>query len=227
MTCELLGGKFPLPRSQVDMQNLRLAVGYTNDYAAQCLNNFFMPIVQKPGCNPKRQDCLWVEDFKGTQKLATFLPWLPSQPNGGLVQQCVTLDLGSGLGEYYDSNCDSVYCSLCQFERSVQFTLRGLHESSRIDRNYIFVPQNQNSGMLTFNGHRTTQINWFHETNQWRILDFSFKPPILGYYNLSTPKVIVGRFQWSLTNYWDPNDDTPELRDLKLSRVFIVILNLL
>ena len=156
-------------------------------------------------------------DLFDQQRGVAYLPWMSSQPNGRNIQQCVTFELGTD--KYSDSNCDSQYCSLCQFEGHVDFQLHGLHEKSVIDRHYNFVPENQESVGLTFFGDRTTKISWIYTENRWEISDTSFDPPMLGYYDLSRPEVIVGKFTWSLTRYWDANDDTPEIRDLKLSKV--------
>ena len=220
-TCELLGGRFPLPSNKKELDSLSsyIAAYDINDkyVKVQCSNYFWMPIVQEKGCKDGEEDCLWLNDLSYQQQGVEYLPWMSSQPNGRNIQQCVTFELG--INKYSDSNCDSQYCSLCQFEGHVDFQLHGLHEKSVIDRHYNFVPENQESVGLTFFGDRTTKISWIYTENRWEISDTSFNPPMLGYYDLSKPEVIVGKFTWSLTRYWDANDDTPEIRDLKLSKV--------
>ena len=220
-TCELLGGRFPLPSNAIEFGNLWSYVANhdINDkyIEVQCSNYFWMPIVQKNDCKVGEEDCLWLNDLDDKHQEVTYLPWRSSQPNGRNIQQCVTSELD--INEYLDSNCDSKYCSLCQFDGHVDFNMHGLHEKSVIDRHYNFVPENQNLEGLTFFGDRTTKISWIYKTNQWEISDTSFNPPMLGYYDLSKPEVIVGKFTWSLTKYWDANDDSPEIRDLKLSKV--------
>ena len=120
---------------------------------------------------------------------------------------------------YVDTACNALLCTLCKFNGSVDFTLHGLHKKSRIDRKYLFIPENQKYNKLTFNGYKTTVISWSYKTSQWKILDTSFKIPDLGHYNISKFKVVTGRCSWKLTRYWEPNNQTPEVRDLKLSKV--------
>jgi hypothetical protein len=225
--CELLGGRFPVATNIEELTNLKSSVNLdgnndreniTNNGAKYCKTQFWMPVVQKPGCNPKQQQCKWLIDSEQRKDEEMSLPWMPSQPNGGTKQKCVRVyfdELGFG-----DSSCDSHACTICQFDRSIDFHFRGLHRESVIDQNYIFVPKQQTSEGLIFVGHKTTRIYWSYSTNQWKIWDNAFTPHNLGSNNDPTlPEIVVGKIQWRLTRYWDSNDNTAELRDLKFSRV--------
>ena len=188
-----------------------------NYVRGQCHDEFWMPIIQVPPSNYEVGNHTWIEDFEGSRNAATFIPWMASQPNGRYMQKCMLLDMGTLT--YLDEDCHVLRCSLCQFGSSIDFTLRGLFKKSVIDQQYIFVPGTQTFDMLSFFGHKTSKIYWIYETNQWTIVDTSFHVPNLGYYNLSSPETVIGRIRWSLTRYWDPNDDTPDLKDLKLTKV--------
>ena len=190
-----------------------------DDIKTQCNYAFWMQIKQGPVINTKLGTHTWIEDFEGPIKNVTFLPWYPVQPNGRDLEQCVRLRIPND-NTYWDVPCSRLVCSLCEFKESVGFTLHGLPRNSRIDQHYVFVPQNQKFNTLKFTGHKTTEISWSYKTSQWKILDTSFKIPDLGHYNVSKFNVVSGRYSWRLTRYWDPNNDTPELRDLKLSKVY-------
>ena len=225
LTCELLGGAFPLPQNDTQLQTLEYSFlnnsrfdSNDNDIVKyHCNNDFWMPIIQMPAPDTEFGKYTWVEDLGPSPKQAKYLPWQRLQPNGQDLQQCVFINLISK--KFYDISCNEPRCSLCEFEGPVDFTLHGLHKNSVIDRHYIFVPQNQKYNMLTLIGHKTTRINYNNTTIQWKIRDTSFKDPILGYYNLTKPGVVVGRFSWWLARDWDPNNNTMEIRDLKLSKV--------
>ena len=224
-TCELLGGTFPLPKNDTELQNFesyflnnsRFDSNHNDIVKHQCGNEFWLPIKQMPAPDNAFGNHTWMVDLGTSSKLAKYLPWAKLQPNGQDIQQCVIIFLTSKI--FWDIGCNEVRCSLCEFKGSVDFTLHGLNKKSVIDRNYIFVPQTQKYNTLSLIGHKTSMINWNSKTSQWKITDTSLKVPDLGHYNLTKPGVVIGRFSWHLTRYWDPNNNTMEIRDLKLSKV--------
>ena len=225
-TCELLGGKLPLPASLLELQHLKSLFANNDHHQINmthirnlCQKRFWMPIIQVPGCNNTiLNNCKWIEDANVSQSRATFLQWTPYQPNGRSLQQCVMWDMDDF--EYSDQDCDEYYCTLCQFKGPTTFNLRGAPKHSMIDDNYIFLPEDQTWDRLVFAGYKKTKIQWRYNTRMWLIEDESLSMSNLGHYN-QTPNsdIPIGRFSWHLKQNSETSEESMYFTHLKLSKV--------
>ena len=81
----------------------------------------------------------------------TFNPSLdkfyPGEPNGGQVENCAVLGMGSQL--YFDIGCDGLdgrVCGFCDLKRTPVLNLRGeFNASLKIDREYFWTTEMVNS----------------------------------------------------------------------------------
>ena len=229
LMCALLGGVFPLPQNETELQTLESQFVKDNRYddngkdIAGVCQKFWMPVTQG-ALNSKGKGYGWLEDQNAPKREAGFLPWKRSEPNGLNVERCVVLIWSTK--EYQDIGCSDVYCSLCKFEKRIDFTLHGLPEKSTIHTRYFLVPQNQKSNHLTFAGHKRSQIAWDYDSRQWQILDMSQNNPLLGFHAISSQHVIVGKYPWKILEEWKTFNGTNwihhaeyQTRELKLSKV--------
>ena len=223
--CTKLGGNFPLVENIDDTRNLNITLSLGNRYDEGgnnvldiCSNRFWMPIRQN-GKDNKTGNYLWSEDVSMEKKMATFLPWEFSQPNGLEKQQCVSMSLSTmEIGDYA---CDtSLFCSLCEFKGSVSFHFHGVPETSLIDRDYILVPNIQQVGSLVFTGYKQYQIGWVYGTRQWQISDRSNLSRPVANFNISQSDLYaIGKHDWFFHPNVASSASVGKVLPLKLSKV--------
>ena len=98
---------------------------------ATCNNRYWAPVLQ--GSLQPDGKYTWLDDRKGKGGvIAESLPWLPSQPNGLHLQQCVEHrnETVENLRLMNDMTCKSRRCSICIMQKSQTYYLRG--EISRL-----------------------------------------------------------------------------------------------
>ena len=159
---------------------------------------------------------MWKEDISHQRQIAPYLPWEFSQPNGLKYQQCVAIVLTTG--QIGDQNCNTKkYCSLCAFNGSVKFHIRGLPETSPIDTDYIFVPNDQRGNRMRIMGYRQHEIRWIYENDSWEIFDRSklMLGTVIGSFKDSQYKHPIGMGIWKITSGKKSSRSMP----LKLSKV--------
>ena len=233
--CQLLGGQLPLPKNQSQLrklqslyQKVKTLADDAGDNVSTC-SNVWMPIIQG-GSAGGGKNHLWVEDIGNQVRDPKFLPWHRSQPNGLQNQKCVVLH----KSYYWDYDCDTTHCSLCEFKGSVDFTLHGLNDKFPIDTHYMFVPKQQLPGGLKFVGHTKSEIYWDYKLSRWQILDKSNKNPVWGWRGIRNPHLLVGKHLWKIREenksfdgkIWNHCEEY-KYRELKLSKVHRHIYKLL
>ena len=93
---------------------------------ATCNNRYWAPVAQ--GSLQPDGKYTWLDDRKGKGGvIAESLPWLPSQPNGLHLQQCVEHrnETVENLRLLNDMTCKSRRCSICIMRKSQTYYLRG------------------------------------------------------------------------------------------------------
>ena len=94
----------------------------------------------------------WLDDRQASKgQLMDHLFWHGVEPNGKHKEQCVTFKRWETEG-FYDFDCTSRVCSLCELPESQQFYLRGLKASSLIDNSFSLSLglQNNASNLIVF-----------------------------------------------------------------------------
>ena len=120
---------------------------------------------------------------------------------------------------YYDTGCQEHRCSLCHFSGPVHFILRGISQYSLIDRQYIFIPQNQKSTDFEFIGYTGHKINWDDEYKRWAIVNsISYPSYTVGYVDNAREHPPFGRHMWHFFN--NINDSQESKLELKLTKVY-------
>ena len=139
----------------------------------------------------------------------------------GDKEPCVMLDYQQK--SYYDTGCKEARCALCHFKGPVHFLMHGVPNESFIDRQYIFIPQEQKTQTVEMIGYTGNKIEWDEENKQWVIRDSNnISGNILAYLNISKVLLPIGRNLWYKKGGTDENADEP--LPLKLSRVRMEII---
>ena len=119
---------------------------------------------------------------------------------------------------YYDTGCKEPRCSLCHFNGPVHFLMHGIPNESFIDRQFIFIPQEQKTETIEMIGYTGNKIEWDEGNKQWVIRDSNnVSGKVLAYLNISKALLPTGRNVWYGKGEIDEDIDKP--MPLKLSRV--------
>ena len=123
---------------------------------------------------------------------------------------------------YYDTGCKEPRCSLCHFNGPVHFLMHGIPDGSLIDRQFIFIPQEQKTKTVEMIGYTGNKIEWDESNNQWIIRDSNnVSGKIIAYLNISKTLLPIGRNIWYEMGGID--DVEEKTLPLKLSRVNIIL----
>ncbi len=157
LICSSLGGHLAVPEDQEHLESLlhpwhkQDPDGSNTALDNVCSNIAWIGIHKKDG-----NDSHYVDINGNTSK---FLPFLKGQPNGREVQTCLALTASNGGIFYYDDQCQTSLCTLCEVElEDLRFILRG-QLPFNIDREFSNnVPADH--GMYGFAGFRQSIIEW-------------------------------------------------------------------
>ena len=171
LRCTTLGGSMPYPKRQNHLENL-IKLGHAT--IEEC-NRYWLPIKQHH-IQGRKEKYEWIYEKNQSSELVDYLPWRLGEPNGLDIEQCIVVDLRTGL--YSDVMCnptdESKYCFFCSFTGLVHFILRGLPKSCAINDHYVFIPQKQNkytnrSYSLKLDGYLDYDIKWNRNSKFWHI----------------------------------------------------------
>ena len=124
---------------------------------------FWIPVVQ--GNCIARDKFTWIDDrpeLYGTVIDKSEMKWGRSEPNGGLLEPCVKVNIRHTNGEnqtrLYDTSClANRYCSICEIPEVQTYRLRG---KTLLDHEYFHNLEEQQSTLgLTFEGN-SSKIFW-------------------------------------------------------------------
>ena len=96
--------------------------------------------------------------------------WLPGQPNGKDIEECLHIHSKSGL--FIDRLCTSIKaCFVCAWNHEPTFKLRGLCRGAKVDRDYVLVPQLTYGENVFFSGFYKNDILFSQKKNSWVIVE--------------------------------------------------------
>ena len=134
----------------------------------------------------------------------------------GAKEPCVMIDYEQK--QYYDTGCKEPRCSLCHFSGPIHFLLHGIPNESKIDRKYIFIPQEQRTQTLEMVGYTGNKIEWNSKDGQWIIRNsINNSNEVVAYLNISNTHLPIGRHVWYRNSKLEQEGDTA--MPLKLSKV--------
>ena len=89
-------------------------------------------------------------------KIATFLPWMKGQPNGGDFQNHLAIrrDNSDNVG-YHDAKSGNLFCGSCTLHKTTVFTLWGRCEFTFLDSSYVLI---STEGHIQYSGIFSTNI---------------------------------------------------------------------
>ena len=138
----------------------------------------------------------------------------------GEIEPCVTIDYEEK--QYYDSGCKEPRCSLCHFTGPVHFMFHGIPKESEIDRQYIFIPQEQVAKTVEMVGYTGNRIEWDDGNEQWVIRDsINYPSKVVAYLNISRTHLPIGRHVWHQKGTL--RDPVDKQLPLKLTKVMALI----
>ena len=118
--------------------------------------------------------------------------WLPGQPNGQEMQQCI--QFFANTGEFNDESCSYKTCFICEWLKEPVFLLRGLCKATEIDEKYVLLSDVTYDDNLLFLGFGDYNILYHKAMNSWLIvtdlIDDLIKPE-----GMKEPSKIIGAFQ--------------------------------
>ena len=152
--------------------------------------------------------------------------WDSRSPNGGDLEKCTgfwTHDC-----TYYDVTCKYETCFICSWKNTPLFTLRGLCTNTKIDNQFVLLPEKTFHGNVFFFGIIENNIIFNQETSSWLIVtnkvEEIFKPG-----GISTDLLdVVGTFQPDESNihhlpvgtrFWNLTEKCSKVLQLKLTQV--------
>ena len=159
--CSSMNGYLPVPKSQEQEEKI---INLMAKKSFNCLSNFtFIGITdnQKEGTFVDVSHETYREVFYEMKSVGQKLTeknhtnWAPTQPNGGISQNCVVAN-PSG---WEDVNCDFKGCVACSLDAFKSFKLRGLCELSEIDKVYQMVIREEQDGPI-FIGKLGWTLQW-------------------------------------------------------------------
>ena len=216
LRCKQLGGSMPFPKTRTDIDAL---IELGNITINDC-NRYWIPIKQQQS-QFEQEEYKWIYEKNETFfELVEYLPWRLGEPNGLDIEQCIVVDLRTGL--YSDVMCkpidQSKYCFFCSFPGMTHFIVRGLPESNEINSHFAFVAEAQKayihrSYLVKLEGYLDYDIKWNKGPNYWFIeTPTGKKVAELSDYG-SSP---FGKKEWNISNTRGGNSTI-----LKLSMVSI------
>ena len=123
---------------------------------------------------------------------------------------------------YYDTGCKEPRCSLCHFNGPIHFLMHGIPDGSLIDRQFIFIPQEQKTKTVEMIGYTGNKIEWDERNDQWVIRDSDNQSgKVIAYLNISKSLLPIGRNIWYEKGSMEGDEEKP--LPLKLSRVSIML----
>lgn len=134
--------------------------------------------------------------------------WQVGEPNGPL-ESCTVFALKSG--QLLDTPCLSESCFICAWINKPLFTLRGLCSNSKIDHQYVLLPELVYNDRMFFWGFGENNIIFSQEKHSWLIIEdeavdiikLKKKPSkIVGSFqpNEISNQMPIGRQIWNLTS---------------------------
>ena len=115
--CLTLGGDMPF--DPVYSVNERYTIGDIDS----CSNNFWIPVIQGAPVGQSLDKYQWIDDrITSNSSPAGKTKWATIEPNGGLLEQCVST---TKENDWFDSNCEAKKCSVCMIPMAQTFYLRG------------------------------------------------------------------------------------------------------
>ena len=163
----------------------------------------------------KQNEAEW-RDFYNHQVLNYTLPWVKNEPNGGTSENCASARMSQD-GGWLDFGCfrDKPLC-LCERDPSFYLELRGLCDSSTIDK--YFRPMNNVSDFATLHlvGLQKSTIEFNRKSNNWKLSMVGSK--VAGVSNAPHHTFLLGKHEWLFSG--DPGcrvKSEENLRYLKLT----------
>ena len=196
------GGRLPFTRHATDAEHLAQLF-----YHPESHDWFWSPFIYQTEGN-------FVDYYSG----AIMPPelWSPSQPNGGLQQQCTEWDRNRPNGILFDISCDFVgkkLNCLCQFDQNPILRVRGLCKGSNIDTHFTLKNLNEN---IVYMGVTGTVIRFLPSTQEWALNVTLSKTT--GLTSAEEMSLILGRHDWSIDNDSAKcNNGRPYTTQLKMS----------
>ena len=151
--------------------------------------------------------------------------WDRWSPHGGDLKECTGFMANDCT--YHVNTCKSKECFICAWKDTPVFTLRGLCTNTKIDKQFVLLPERTFGGNVFFFGIGQSNIIFNKETSSWLIvkntLDEIFQRGFqsnslnnigtLQPVQFSTHHLPVGNHFWNLT------ENCNKVLQLKLTRV--------
>ena len=152
-----------------------------------------------------------------TQELVNITPpWIESEPNGGLSENCADMDFSYSL-RWNDENCkrSGVGCT-CSRNRPPRLKLQGLCHGSAVDAHYQPINDFTNFARLKLVGLYHSSIEYDLEVGKWKLTVAESK--VNGSSKAALESFTLGRQNWTINGDVGCNTDGGEYtKELKMS----------
>ena len=156
--------------------------------------------------------------------------WNSRSPYGGDLFDCTGFEpnFEANTCKYYSTTCISKICFICVWKNTPVFTLRGLCTNTKIDKQFVLLPEKTFDGNLFFFGIEKYNMMFNQETSSWLIVKNTyeelFKPG-----GISTDSLdVIGTYQHDHshalhlpvgTHFWNLTENYNKVLELKLTQV--------
>ena len=230
--CKILNGELVSPNSLNEFQTWN---GKLSRMKYRNVNNNFPPLsvvlVSENACTyfaaPIRRSSngSWIN--QNDDKIVDMAHlWNSHSPYGEDLNKCTGFFAKDC--KYYVTHCKSKACFICAWKDTPVFNLRGLCPTTKIDEQYVLLPEKIFGGNVFFFGIRKNNILFIQETSSWLIVKNGvkeiFKPG-----GISTDSLnVVGTFKPDQSNvhhlpvgthFWNLTENCNKVLQLKLTRV--------
>ena len=116
----------------------------------------------------RQKDETWI-DLTTYAEADLVAKWDAGQPNGQELQKCAMFN--TKTGKFYDDACSFKLCFMCSWSSKPKFILKGLCSDSKIDRQYVLLPEETHDGHVIFSGYEKNFIIFKKKLGSWFITD--------------------------------------------------------
>ena len=152
--------------------------------------------------------------------------WNSHSPYGEDLNKCTGFFVKDC--KYYVTHCKSKACFICAWKDTPVFNLRGLCPATKVDEQYVLLPEKTFGGNVFFFGIEQNNILFNQETSSWQIVKNKAKE-IFKTGEISTESLdVVGIFEpdWDSdhylpvgTHFWNLTENCNRVLQLKLTGV--------
>ena len=204
--CENLGSRAPSVINLGQWKSLQMLL--RKKLSTGLSRRIWLPI------DDKETEGVW-RDFYTQEMLNSSLPWIESEPNGGLGENCVNMDSSYSF-LWNDENCEHSGACICTRNHPPHLKLLGLCPGSDVDTFYRPINEFSNFTRLKLVGLYHSSIEYDLEGRKWKLT--VAESLVTGSSKAALATFTLGRQNWTINGDMGCTSDGGEYtKELKMS----------